>query len=387
MQATADRAAARLRPPAGPDQLEQGGWRALSSGYAVRALTDRTPRGRGAPVSPAGRFERLRIESLEPPPEKVATEFLRDASRTVIATNASPDVGFDASLNPYRGCEHGCAYCYARPTHEYLGFSAGLDFETRIMVKEDAAELLERQLAAPSWRPRVLGMSGVTDPYQPVERRLGITRACLEVLARCRNPVALVTKNALVRRDADHLAELARHGAVVVWISLTTLDVELARRLEPRCSAPPARLEAIGRLAELGIPVGALVAPVIPALTDHEIPALLEAAAAAGAGYCRYVMLRLPGAVAEIFPAWLDEHYPDRREKVLSRIRDLRGGRLNDSRFGSRGRGEGVFAKQVRDLFRAAARRHGLDGHGPELSTAAFRRPGGEQLGLFPEAT
>ena len=366
------------------DRAPRGAGRG-ASGYAVAALTERTPRGRGAPVSPAGRFERLEIESLEPTPARVATEFLRDSSRTVIARNESPDVGFDASVNPYRGCEHGCAYCYARPTHEYLGFSAGLDFETRIMVKENAAEILERELAAPSWRPRVLGVSGVTDPYQPVERRLGITRACLEVLARCRNPVALVTKNALVTRDADLLAELARHDAVVAWISLTTLDVELGRRLEPRCSAPPARLEAMRRLAERGIPVGALVAPVMPAMNDHEIPALLEAAAAAGATYSRYVMLRLPGAVAEIFPAWLDEHYPDRKEKVLSRIRDLRRGKLNDSRFGTRGRGEGVFARQIRDLFQAAARRHGLDGRGPELSTAAFRRPGGEQMGLFME--
>ncbi|MFQ5350500.1 MAG: PA0069 family radical SAM protein, partial [Thermoanaerobaculia bacterium] len=297
--------------------------------------------------------------------------------------NESPDVGFDASINPYRGCEHGCVYCYARPTHEYLGFSAGLDFETRIIVKQDAAELLERELAAPAWRPQVLGVSGVTDPYQPVERRLGITRACLEVLARCRNPVALVTKNALVGRDADLLAELARHDAVVVWISLTTLDTDLARRLEPRCSAPSARLATMSRLAEQGIPVGALVAPVMPALNDHEIPALLAAAAEAGATYCRWILLRLPGAVAEIFPAWLDEHYPERKEKVLARIRDLRSGRLNDSRFGTRGRGEGVFARQIRDLFMAAARRHGLAVRGPELSTAAFRRPGGDQMDLF----
>ncbi len=336
-------------------------------------------------MNPAGRFERLEIESLEPMPAKVPTQFLRDASRTVIARNESPDVGFDASINPYRGCEHGCAYCYARPTHEYLGFSAGLDFETRIMVKEDAAELLERELAAPAWRPQVLGVSGVTDPYQPVERRLRITRRCLEVLARCRNPVAMVTKNALVTRDADLLVELARHEAVVVWISLTTLDVELARRLEPRCSAPPARLEAMSQLAERGIPVGALVAPVIPALNDHEIPDLLAAAAAAGAAHCRYVMLRLPGAVAGIFTAWLEEHVPDRREKILSRIRDLRGGRLNDTRFGKRGRGEGVFARQIRDLFLTAARRSGLETRAVELSTASFRRPAGDQLHLFAE--
>jgi DNA repair photolyase len=351
--------------------------------YADAALSERPRRGRGAPINPAGRFERLEIEPLEPAPARVATEFLRDASRTIIARNESPDVGFDASVNPYRGCEHGCAYCYARPTHEYLGFSAGLDFETRIMVKEEAAQLLERELAAPAWRPQVLGVSGVTDPYQPVERRLRLTRRCLEVLARCRNPVALVTKNALVVRDLDLLAELAGHGAAVVWLSLTTLDVELARRLEPRCSAPAARLEAMRRLAEAGVPVGALLAPVIPALNDHEIPALLTAAAAAGASHCRYIVLRLPGAVAEIFPAWLEAHYPERREKVLSRIRDLRRGRLNDSRFGTRGRGEGVFARQIRDLFYAAARRCGLETAGPELSTAAFRRPAGDQLDLF----
>ena len=207
------------------------------------------------------------------------------------------------------------------------------------------------------------------------------------MLARCRNPVALVTKNALVTRDVDLLAELARHGAVAVWISLTTLDVELARRLEPRCSAPPARLEAMSRLAERGIPVGALVAPVIPALNDHEIPALLRRPPRRAPRHCRYVMLRLPGAVAEIFSAWLDEHVPDRKQKVLSRIRDLRGGRLNDTRFGRRGRGEGVFARQIRDLFLAAARRHGLETRGPELSTASFRRPAGDQLDLFAEGT
>ncbi len=342
-----------------------------------------TPRGRGAPVSPPNRFERIELEALEPGPAKVATEFLRDASRTILATNDSPDVPFDVSINPYRGCEHGCSYCYARPTHEYLGFSAGLDFETRILVKQDAAELLERELAAPAWRARLIGMSGVTDPYQPVERRLGITRRCLEVLARCRNPVVVVTKNALVTRDVDLLAELAAHRAAAVWLSVTTLDVELARRMEPRCSAPPARLEALSRLAAAGVPAGVLVAPVVPALTDHELPAILAAAAAAGAGWARYVMLRLPGAVSEIFPAWLAEHYPERRQKVLSRIRAVRGGRLNDSRFGSRGRGEGVFAAQIRELFHAACRRHRLATSGPELSSASFRPPPGAQRDLF----
>jgi DNA repair photolyase len=349
-------------------------------------------KGRGAVENPANRFERLHVEidpdahaggaAADPdhPPSsedaaRLPTVLLRDTSRSLITHNDSPDVGFSHSLNPYRGCEHGCIYCYARPTHEYLGFSAGLDFESRILVKEDAPRLLQAELAAPSWRPETLVMSGVTDPYQPVERRLGIARGCLEVLAASRHPVAVITKNELVTRDLDLLVELARHQAARVMLSITTLDGELARCMEPRASHPRDRLEAVTRLAAAGVPVGVMVAPIVPAITDHEIPAILEAAAAAGARAAGYTVMRLPGAVAGLFETWLGRHFPERREKVLNRIRDLRGGRLNDPRFGSRMHGEGIFAQQIRALFESARRRHGLDQPLAELSASAFRRP------------
>jgi DNA repair photolyase len=344
-------------------------------------------RGRGAAGNPSNRFELLQYErdpdaGVDETPAP-ATQFLRDASRSVIAYNESPDVGFNASINPYRGCEHGCIYCYARPTHEYLGFSAGLDFETKIMVKEDAPELLRRDLGSKTWEPQVLGISGVTDPYQPIERRLQLTRRCLDVLAEFRNPVAIVTKNALVARDADVLGELARHQAAAVFVSVTTLDAELARKLEPRASHPPARLHAINALANAGIPVGVLVAPIIPALTDHELPSILEAAAQAGARYAGYTILRLPLAVGPLFEQWLINHYPERKDKVLSRVREIRGGRLNDSRFGSRMKGEGVFADMIREMFRLASRKAGVSKRTPELSTASFRRPTDAQRSLF----
>lgn len=341
------------------------------------------PRGRSTGKNPPNRFERIVVELEEPGPEKVPTVFLRDASRSIISRNQSPDVPFDASINPYRGCEHGCVYCYSRPFHEYLGFSAGLDFETKILVKEDAPELLRRELASPRWKPQVLALSGVTDPYQPVERKLGITRRCLEVLAEARNPVGIVTKNHLVTRDADLLAELASVQAASVCLSVTTLDPELARRMEPRTSHPEKRLAAVSELVRAGVPTGVLVSPVIPALTDSEIPKILEAAAGAGASFAAFLVLRLPGAVAELFSDWLAERYPERREKVLGRIRELRGGRLTDARFGKRMRGEGIFAEQIAALFHQARRRHGLARRGPELSTVAFRRPGGDQLALF----
>ncbi len=342
---------------------------------------------RGTAENPPNRFERLHYapDPDAPDPEGPAptTQFYRDTSRSIIARNDSPDVGFSASINPYRGCEHGCVYCYARPTHEYLGFSAGVDFESKIMVKEDAPELLRRALASPKWQPEPIGISGVTDPYQPIERRLKITRGCLEVLAEFRNPVAIVTKNHLVTRDADLLGALARHDAAAVFVSLTTLDSELRQRMEPRTSPPQARLAAIRELTAAGVPVGVLTAPVIPGLNDHEIPALLAAAAEAGARCAGYVMLRLPFAVAELFEQWLDRHYPERREKVLGRIRTTRGGRLNDPRFGARMRGEGPFADVIRRLFRMACRKTGLSNDGPPLSTAAFRRPGDGQGKLF----
>ena len=343
-------------------------------------------RGRGATSNPKGRFERLEVEAdpeVDPSESgRPATRFLRDGSRSIIAKNQSPDVPFDAGINPYRGCEHGCSYCYARPFHEYLGFSAGLDFETKIVVKDDAPELLRRELESPRWQPQVLGLSGVTDPYQPVEKRLQITRRCLEVLAEFRNPVGVITKNHLVRRDADLLGELARHGAASVAISITTLDPELAGKLEPRASSPRRRLDAIAKLRDAGVPVGVLVAPVIPALNDHEIPAILEAAATAGADHAAHIVLRLPHGVVDLFSDWLGLHYPDRKEHVLSRLRDLRGGKLHEGRFGSRMRGQGAFAKQISDLFDLSRRRHGLARRGLQLSTAAFRRPN-EQLALF----
>lgn len=339
-------------------------------------------RGRGASDNPRNRFESVHRETdPDRPPEAPRTELIADSSRSIISRNDSPDVPFDASINPYRGCEHGCSYCYARPSHEYLGFSAGLDFETKIVVKHDAAALLRKQLTSPRWRPEVLAMSGVTDPYQPIERRLRITRACLEVLAEFRNPVAIITKNELVTRDLDLLGALAADGAAAVMLSITTLDDGVAGAMEPRTSRPARRLAAIEQVVEAGIPCGVMVAPVVPGLNDHEIPAILSAAADRGAGSAGYIVLRLPGAVEPIFDGWLQRAFPDRRNKVLERLRDLRGGRLNDSRTGVRMRGEGVYADQIATLFRAAARRTGLDGARRELSIAAFRRPG--QLELF----
>jgi len=340
------------------------------------------PRGRGSASNPANRFSRIEIES-DAPVDRVPTVYLRDDARTVISCNTSPDIPYEASVNPYRGCEHGCAYCYARNFHEYLELSAGLDFETRIMVKEDAAEVLRREIGAAGYRVRPLDLSGVTDPYQPVERRLGITRACLDVLAEARHPVMVVTKNAAVTRDLDPLAELARFDATMVWLSITTVDPELAARLEPRTSQPSARLEAIAKLAGAGVPCGVLAAPVIPGLTDHELPRILAAATEAGASAARCIPLRLPGAVAEIFADWLSEHAPLARDKVLARVREMRGGRLNDPRFGTRMTGEGVRADQLHSLFRTVCRRVGLATEAPQLDDRHFRRPGGRQLALF----
>jgi DNA repair photolyase len=346
-------------------------------------------RGRGAPANPGPRFEQL---AFEPDPAELTeedvqalqrTRFLRDASRSVISRNSSPDIPFDASLNPYRGCEHGCSYCYARPTHEYLGLSAGLDFERVILVKEDAPQLLERELRSPKWKPQTLMLSGVTDPYQPVERHLRITRGCLELLRAYRNPVSIITKNHLVTRDVDVLAELAALGAARVHLSITTLDEELRRLLEPRTATAARRLEALRVLAEAGVPVGVAIAPVIPGLNDHEIPRIIEAAAAAGASSAFMIPLRLPGAVEELFSDWLAAHYPDRKDKVLGRVRQIRGGQLNESAFGTRMRGQGEYAAQLRALFQVTARRHGLATRVPLLSSRHFRVPGVSQPRLF----
>lgn len=341
---------------------------------------------RGATINPRGRFERLEVALDEEYAAEGAnpdTLYLRDDSQTLITTNDSPDISFRASLNPYRGCEHGCPYCYARPYHEYLGFSAGIDFETRVLVKPSAPELLRKELSSPKWQPQVLAMSGVTDCYQPVERRLQITRRCLQVLAEFRNPVGVVTKNHLVTRDIDVLAELAQHQAAHVHVSVTTLDSQLARRLEPRASSPSHRMEAIAKLSAAGIPVGVLIAPVIPGLTEHEIPAILSAARQAGATGAGYTMLRLPYGVKDIFSAWLEAHFPDAKEKVLGRIREVRGGALNRSEFGSRMRGEGVFAEHIGQLFHVAAAREGIHRKTAELSVSAFRHPAGRQLEMF----
>jgi DNA repair photolyase len=344
-------------------------------------------RGRGTAANPPNRFERLAylpiLDSPDDDDRAVKTQYLKDASRSLITFNDSPDVGFDASINPYRGCEHGCIYCYARPYHEYLGFSAGLDFETKILVKEDAPALLRAELASPKWKPKVVAISGVTDAYQPIERKLQLTRRCLEVLAEFRNPVVIVTKNHLVTRDVDVLKELAAFNAVAVCVSVTTLDPELARVMEPRTSTPAQRLEAIRALADARVPVRVLAAPIIPGLTDHEIPSIIEAAAEAGALHAGYVVLRLPHGVGELFEGWLEEHFPDRKKKVLNRLRDMRGGKLNDSNFGSRMKGEGVFAEQIRSMFKLACRKAGIEVGALELSTSAFRRPSGPQLNLF----
>jgi len=347
-------------------------------------------RGRGAAENPGGRFERLSLcweeeagqaaNDTAPGPK---TLFLRDPARTILCRNDSPDVPFDVSLNPYRGCEHGCSYCYARPTHEYLGLSAGLDFESRILVKQDAPALLRCELSGRGWRPQVVAIAGVTDAYQPIERRIRLTRRCLEIFAEFRNPVAIVTKSGLVVRDADVLQELARYDAAMVYVSITTLNRHLARVMEPRAAAPPTRLAAVAALADAGVPVGVMVAPVVPGLTDHEIPAIVAAAARSGARCARTIVLRLPHGLKDLFAAWLERHVPERRQKVLNRLLEIHGRRLNDPRFHTRMRGQGIYAEQIESIFSLACRRAGLSRDAPTLSTAAFRSAADPQLSLF----
>ena len=352
----------------------------------LRPRSSPSLRGRGAAGNPRNRFEGAEwsAEYDQAGPRKaVATQYLTDRSVSIIARNNSPDIPFDRSINPYRGCEHGCAYCYARPTHEYLGYSAGLDFETKIVVKREAPKLLERELSSKSWEPRVLAMSGVTDPYQPIEKRLALTRGCLEVLERFRNPVQIVTKNKLVTRDIDILRSLAESKAAAVAFSVTSLKEKLTRVMEPRTSAPTARLRAISELASAGIPVGVMIAPVIPGLNDEEIPAILEAAKEAGAAFANFTILRLPYGVKEIFLDWLERHYPAKGEKIVSRIVEMRGGALNQSEFGLRMKGVGIWSEQMKAIFDLGCRRCRFESRPPELSTRAFRRPEGRQLELF----
>lgn len=353
-------------------------------------------RGRGAQSNRNGRFERYSHETIDDgwgtldrefgeAPGRVETDVEWTPARHVISRNQSPDVPFEQSINPYRGCEHGCIYCYARPSHAYLGLSPGHDFESKLFAKQNAAEVLKAELGRKTYRPSVIALGANTDPYQPVERRLEVTRSILEVLAAHRHPVGIVTKSALVQRDIDVLSAMARDGLVRVHVSITTLDRRLARAMEPRASTPPRRLEAVRALADAGIPVGVMVAPILPALTDHEIETILAAAADAGAESADYILLRLPQEVGPLFEEWLMATCPDRAARVLSLIRQSRGGRIYDSRFGHRMRGEGAFAKLIADRFRIASHRHGLDKRGPPLRTDLFCRPGqpGSQLSLL----
>ncbi len=344
-------------------------------------------RGRGSASNPKNRFESLeRVAELVEDRDEISspeTQLFSDHSKSIIAYNDSPDVGFDASINPYRGCEHGCVYCYARPTHEYLGFSSGLDFETKIMVKEDAPDLLRSELSSPKWKPQLVALSGNTDCYQPVEKKKQLTRRCLEVLLEFRNPVVIITKNHLVTRDTDILSELARYDCIAVTVSLTTLDHQLASVLEPRASRPARRLAAIKLLAEAGVPVGYLQAPMIPGLTDSEAPAIGVAAAKAGATFSGYVALRLPFAVKALFEQWLDQHCPDKKNKILNRVREIRGGKLNDPNFKTRMRGEGIYAEQMGKLFELARKKSGITERWPKLTTEHFRRAEKNQLSFF----
>lgn len=336
-------------------------------------------KGRGAGFNPPNRFEPFVLEPLEEDAEEGAepglrTEFFVDASRSILARNDSPDLPFTYSINPYRGCEHGCVYCYARPSHEYLGFSAGLDFESKIMVKPDAPELLEEAFRRKSWQPQAVALSGNTDPYQPVERRLQISRRCLEVFLKYLNPVEIITKSFLITRDLDLLSKLASLDLVHVHVSVTTLDEDLARAMEPRASSPAKRLETIEALSQSGVPTGVNVAPVIPGLTESEMPSILRECAAQGAKTATYILLRLPGPVEPLFLEWLDRQLPLKASKVVNRIREVRGGRLSDSRFGKRMRGEGVMADSIRNLFRLFCKKYHLNETVVELSTARFRR-------------
>ena len=343
-------------------------------------------KGRGSPENPAGRFERIDFVADEDVPSADGapkTLYYRDRTKTIISYNQSPDVSFDASINPYRGCEHGCVYCYARPTHEYLGLSAGLDFETKIFVKENAPELLRKELRSAKWVPKPIAMSGVTDCYQPAEKHFRITRKCLEVLREFQNPVGIVTKNYLVTRDLDILSDMAAIGCASVIVSVTTLDGELSRKMEPRASQPEYRLKTIARLVDAGIPVTVLIAPVIPGLTDHEIPAIMKEASARGAIDAGYVMLRLPYGVADIFSAWLGRHYPHRRKKVLGRVESMRDGAFNSSEYRTRMKGKGIFAEQTERIFRVAYGKFGFSGRKVPLDVSRFKRGGTAQLELF----
>jgi DNA repair photolyase len=359
----------------------------------------RPRKGRGAVGNPEGRFERFRTEpfddgwgSLEDEAEQGAGQGIPTTvtpmpiRRAVFAKNDSPDVPFTRSINPYKGCEHGCTYCFARPSHSYMGLSPGLDFETRIFSRPNAAEMLRRELRKPGYRCEPIALGTNTDPYQPAERRLGITRSILEVLFEHRHPFSIVTKSNLVLRDLDLIGPLARDGLAAVYLSVTTLDNGLARVMEPRAPTPARRVEALAALVEAGVPSGAMAAPMIPEINDHELEAILEAAAGVGVEHASYLLVRLPWEIKDLFADWLDAHFPGRKQKVLGYLRSLRGGRLNDPRFGTRMRGEGPYADLLQRRFRVACKRLGLNSAArPGLDTAQFRMPPapGDQATLF----
>jgi DNA repair photolyase len=342
-------------------------------------------KGRGSHIHPPNRFEAVHVEDdwehFDGDAEFLAeanqptVEFLTDASQSIVAENHSPDVPFRYSVNPYRGCAHGCSYCYARPGHEYLGLNAGLDFETKILVKHDAPALLREFLGRPSWQPEPITFSGVTDCYQPAERHFRLTRGCLEVAWEARQPIGIITKNALVCRDLDILQPMAAARLVHVNLSVTTLDAQLARTMEPRTSSPAGRLRAVRAMADAGVPVRVMVAPVIPGLNDSEIPSILAAAAEAGAQGAGFVMLRLPLTVKPVFLEWLERTHPDARERIEKAIRSVRDGALNSPEFGNRMRGSGLRAEQIEKVFRTFAKKYGLDGKLPDYDCEQFRPP------------
>lgn len=349
-------------------------------------------RGRAAITNASGRYERFRTEALDDgwdnldlPPPPIRTTVLKDTSRTIIARNQSPDIPFDRSINPYRGCEHGCSYCFARPTHAWLGLSPGLDFESKIFIKPEAATLLEKALSAPGYTCRTMAMGTNTDPYQPLERSLKLTRSVIEVLAKFNHPVGIVTKSALIARDIDILAPMAARNIAKAALSVTTLDAKLARAMEPRASTPARRIEAIKKLADAGIPSAVMIGPVIPGLNDHEIESILEAAHAAGATEAGYIMLRLPLEVRELFQEWLAEAAPNRAQRVMTLIRAMRGGRDYDPEWGARMRGTGPIADVVKSRFVLACKQLGLNERTYHLDHTQFRVPtkAGDQLTLF----
>ena len=364
-------------------------WKEARRATENERVVENRRRGRGAVSNATGRFEPERrelfddgwnsFEELEP----FKTEVREETVKRIIAWNDSPDLGFDRSVNPYRGCEHGCIYCYARPSHAYWGYSAGLDFETKLTAKINAAEALEQELSKPSYKAATLVLGSNTDAYQPIERERHITRGVLEVLERFNHPVAIVTKSALVVRDADILARMARKGLTKVAISVTTLDHRLARKMEPRATTPGRRIEAIRQLAAAQIPVAVMAAPLIPAINDHELERILEAGARAGASEAAFVLIRLPLEISPLFQEWLSANFPNRANRVMTLIRSTRGGKDYVSRFGERQHGTGPYAEQIAARFRLALAKFNLDRRRIELRSGLFAKPGSGQLDLF----